>query len=141
MSLHSPHEFYNRYKDNPVEGKREAFKIGQRMGISLMEEEDIQGEDLEDLTKLIDGAMRQVYGEYTTIIEDGKFSILNTSFCAIMRAALTHNIPWRWVDEHLAWPCLEGLASLVTPEFELHIPSARCRGDKECIHVFKLKQS
>ena len=140
MSLHSPHEFYQVYKENPGLGRREAFKIGQRMGMSIRERENIQGEDLENLSELLDGALRDVYGEYTTNIEKDKLILSNTGSCAIMRSALNHNIPWKWVDEHFAWPLLEGLSSIIRPDVELSIPSARCRGDKECIHVFKLKK-
>ena len=111
------------------------------MGLSIRERENIQGEDLEDLSELLDGALKDVYGEYTTRVDESKVILRNTGFCAIRRAALTHNIPWLWVDEYFAWPLLEGLASIIVPDVELTIPSARCRGDKECIHVFKLKQS
>ncbi|MBD3205472.1 hypothetical protein GF319_03885 [Candidatus Bathyarchaeota archaeon] len=140
MSLQSPHEFYNVYRDDPAEAKREAYRIGQRMGLAIMEEEDIEGQGLKDLSEIIECAMRQIYGEHNTIVEDGRVIISNSGFCAIMRAALTHNFSWRWIDEHLAWPCLEGLASIVRCDYELRIPSARCRGDKECIHVFELKK-
>jgi hypothetical protein len=140
MSLYSPHEFYQIYKDNPVLGRREAFNIGQRMGLSIRERENIQGESLEDLSELLDFALRDVYGEYTTRVEEGELILCNTGFCAIMRSALNHNIPWMWVDEYFAWPLLEGLTSIMRPDVELIIPSARCRGDKECIHVFKLKK-
>ncbi len=128
------------YKEDLGLGRREAFKIGQRMGMSIRERENIQGESLGDLSQLLDCALRDVYGEYTTRVEEGNLILCNTGFCAIMRSALNHNIPWRWVDEHFAWPLLEGLASIIRPDVELTIPSARCRGDKECIHVFKLKK-
>jgi hypothetical protein len=117
-----------------------AFKIGQRMGMSIRERENIQGEDLEDLSQLLDCALRDVYGEYATNVEEDKLILRNTGFCAIMRSAFNHNIPWMWVDEYFAWPLLEGLASIIRLDVDLVIPKARCRGDKECIHVFKLKK-
>jgi hypothetical protein len=125
MSLYSPHEFYQLYKEDPGLGRREAFNIGQRTGLSIRERENIQGESLEDLSMLLDCALRDVYGDYTTNVEADKLILRNTGFCAIMRAALNHNIPWMWVDEYFAWPILEGLASIIRPDVKLTIHKTR----------------
>jgi hypothetical protein len=44
-----------------------------------------------------------------------------------------------WIDTNFAWPWIEGIVSIIRPGLKLRIPSARCRGDKSCLHVFELK--
>jgi len=139
MSFQSPAEFYRRFRDSPSAGKEAAFQIGQKMGRALKIKNNIQGEDLEAVAEILNATMRAVQGEETARVEGDKVTMHNTGFCAIMRAAITLNLQWEWIDTNFAWPWLEGIVSIIRPDIKLRIPSARCRGNKACIHVFELE--
>lgn len=139
MSLPSPAEFYRRFRDDPSAGKEAAFQIGQEMGQALKRKNNIQGEDLEAVAEILNATMRAVKGEETARAEGDKVTMRNTGFCGVMRAAITLNLPWEWLDTNFAWPWLEGIVSIIRPDIKLRIPSARCRGNKVCIHLFELK--
>jgi len=139
MSLPSPAEFYRRFKNDPSAGKKAAFQIGQEMGKALKIKNNIHGKDLEAVAKILNATMRTVQGEATAKVEGGTVTMWNTGFCGVMRAAITLNLPWEWIDTNFAWPWLEGIVSNIRLDTKLRIPSARCRGNKACIHVFELK--
>ena len=139
MSFMSPAEFYRRFRDDPSAGQRAAFQIGQEMGRKIKSKYDIQGEDSGAVAEILNAAMRTVMGEETARAEGDMVTLRNTGFCAIMRAAMTLNLPWEWIDTNFAWPWIEGIVSIIRPGIKLRIPSARCRGDKACLHVFELK--
>ena len=139
MSLPSPAEFYRRFRDNPSAGKEAAFQVGREMGQAFKIKHNIKGEDLEAVAEILNATMRAVKGEETAKAEGGKVTMSNTGFCGVMRAAITLNLPWVWLDTNFAWPWLEGIVSIIRPDIKLRIPSARCRGDKSCLHVFELE--
>jgi hypothetical protein len=139
MSIPSPAEFYREFKDNPSAGKKEAFQIGEEMGRLLKRKYNIREEGLEAVAKVLNAAMRSVKGEETARVEGDRVMMINTGFCAVMRAAITLNVPWEWFDTNFAWPWLEGIVYTVRHDVKLRIPSARCRGDKACLHVFELE--
>ena len=102
------------------------------------EKHNIQGGDLEAVAELLNVAMRNVRSDPTARVKGNKVVMCNRSFCVIMRAALTLNIPWEWLDKNYAWPWLEGLVSVIRPDNKLRVESARCRGDPVCIHVLEI---
>ena len=139
MSFPSPAEFYKRFREKPDAGKRAAFQVGVETGRALKRKYGIEGRRLESVAEILNAAMRTVQGEETARVEKNSVIMRNSGFCGVMRAALTLNMPWEWIDTNFAWPWLEGIVSLIRSDIELRIPSARCRGDKVCIHVFELK--
>ena len=139
MSFNSPSEFYQNYKSDVDTARKVAFQIGQKMGRTMAQRDGIKGNDLEAVADILNSAMRSVKGEQSARIENNEVVMQNKGFCAIMRAALTLDIPWEWLDSNFAWPWLEGIASVVRPDVRLSVSSARCRGDKACVHVFEFK--
>jgi hypothetical protein len=133
----TPREFYEKYKNDPEEAKRAAFQIGKETGQSLKQKYNRKGEGLESVAELLNDFMRNVMEEPSARVEGNKVIIRSAGFCAIMRAALTLNIPWEWLDANYAWPSLHGIASTIIPDIKQKIPSARCRGDSACIHIFE----
>ena len=137
MSFNSPSDFYQKYRDDVGAARKAAFQIGQDMGKKMIQRDGIEGHDLGAVADILNSAMRSVKGEPSARLEDDKVVMQNKGFCAIMRSALTLNIPWEWLDSNFAWPWLEGIVSIVRPDVRLSVSSARCRGDKACVHVFE----
>jgi len=138
LSLPSPSEFYSQFKNNPDEAKRTAFRLGQERGQLLKSRNNIQGDDLEAIAEILNARMEQLMGGRATV-EGNRVVMVNTGFCLVMRASMTLGIPWEWLDTNAAWPSLEGIVSNIRPNIRMTIPSARCRGDKACIHVFEIQ--
>lgn len=138
LSFNSPSDFYQKYRDDVGAARKAAFQIGQKMGRMMIQKDGIKGNDLGAVADILNSAMRLVKGEQSARLENDKITMRNTGFCAIMRAALTLDIPWEWLDSNFAWPWLEGIASIVRPDIRLSVSSARCRGDKVCVHVFEI---
>jgi len=105
----------------------------------LKSKNNIQGGELEDVANIINAAMRTVKGEPSAIVKGNSVTMRNTGFCAIMRAAMALNVPWEWLDTNFAWPWLEGIVSTVRLDMKLRMASARCRGDKTCVHIFEIE--
>jgi hypothetical protein len=137
LSFPSPKEFYEKFKRDPEAARRSAFDLGVEMGQQLKRRYGIQGESLEVIADILNAAMRTVQCSPSAKTDDEKVTMQNTGFCAVMRAALTLNLPWEWLDNNFAWPWLEGIVSAVTPGTKLRVPSARCRGDRVCTHIFE----
>jgi len=135
-----PLKFYEHFKDKPEEAKRVAFEIGREMGREWKEQYNIQGDDLEALAKLLNVAMENVGSDPTARVEGDRVVMRNSTFCVIMRTALSLNIPWEWLDVYYAWPWLEGIVSLIRPDIKMRIISTRSRGDKVCIHFFEIER-
>jgi hypothetical protein len=140
LSFPGPDGFYNQYRNNPVEARKKAFEVGAKMGRALKSRNNIQGEDLAAVAEILNAAMKAVHGEPSARAEENGVTMRNTGFCAIMRAALTLNLPWEWLDNNFAWPWLEGIVSVIRSGIRLRIPSARCRGDEACMHIFEVEQ-
>ena len=113
--------------------------MGVETGRALKRKYGIEGEGLESVAEILNAAMRTVHGEETAKVVGNEVIMRNSGFCGVMRAALTLNMPWEWIETNFAWPWLEGIVSIIRPDIELRIPSARYRGEKICIHVFELK--
>jgi hypothetical protein len=139
LSFNSLSEFYQNYKNDVEAARKAAFQIGQDMGRTMIQKGGVKGNDLGAVADILNSAMRLVKGEPSARLEDDKVIMQNKGFCAIMRSALTLNIPWEWLDSNFAWPWLEGIVSIVRPDVRLSVSSARCRGDKACVHVFEIR--
>jgi len=139
LSFPGPKEFYEQFKNNPEAAKKAAFQVGQKMGQVLKQRSNIQGESLEAVAEILNAAMKSVHAELSVRVESNKVILSNSAFCAIMRAALTLNIPWEWLDTNFAWPAIEGMASVISPDIKLTVSSARCRGDAACTHILEIK--
>ena len=137
MSLPSPTEYYQRFKNDPETAKRTAYQQGQEWGKKLKASENIQGGTLESVAQMLNTTMRFVKGDQDARVQGNTVIMTNNGFCAIMRAAMTLGIPWEWFDTNYAWPWLEGIVSTVRPNMKLKIVAARSRGDNSCVHVFE----
>lgn len=109
------------------------------MGQVLKQRYNIQGQDLEAVAEILNAAMRTERGEHSISIENNKVTMCNTGFCPVMDTALTFDVNWEWLDTNFAWPWLEGIVSLIRSDIQLKIPTARCRGDAVCMHIFEIK--
>ena len=147
MSFPGPKEFYEQFKNDPEAARRAAFQVGQEIGQALKQRYHVQGEGLQGLVELLHAAARivrsGVEGDTSSpyasaAVEGEKVVMRNSGFCPVMRAALTLNIPWEWLDNNFAWPLLEGMASSIVPEIKMRVSSARCRGDAACTHIFEI---
>lgn len=138
LSFFSPKKFYEEFKNKPEMARKSAFQRGVNMGQELKQKHSIQGKDLEAIAEILNITMKVVKGVPSAKVEGGKVIMQNTGFCVIMRAALTLNIPWEWLDNNFARPWLEGIVSTIIPGIKLRMPSARCRGDSNCIHIFEI---
>jgi len=131
-------EFYKKYKNDPEKCRRECFEIGRRAGRNVMARLNLKGDDPDTLAKVVNAFMREVKSESAAKVEDGRVIFKNRSFCPIMISARTFNQPWLWLDENVAWPIVQGIASAVNPQTEHRVTSARARGDLVCEHVFDI---
>jgi hypothetical protein len=62
---------------------------------------------------IINAFMREMKTETTAKVEGNKVIYRNRSFCLMILASKSFNIPWLWLDENAAWPCMAGLALAV----------------------------
>jgi len=139
LSLPIPKDFYEQFKNDPEAARRAAFQIGKEMSQVLRKKNDIKGKDLEAVAKLLNAFMITMSCYPSAKVDGNKVTLINSGFCAMMRAAMTLNIPWEWLDTNYAWPALHGMASTVIPDIKIRVPSARCRGDPACIHIFEIE--
>jgi hypothetical protein len=137
MSLPSPKAFYEKYHDNPSEAREVARETGLEIGRNLLNKIKTQAGNLETVAAVLNEFQKEVQGDPNAKVEDGKVTMRCTGFCPIMRAALTLNIPWEWLDSNFAWPMIEGIASYVVPNIKLRLPYAKSRGDPECLYIFE----
>jgi len=137
MSFPSPKEFYERFKNDPEAAKKTAFKIGQEFSQILLQRLGVHGDGLETVVKVLNEFQRTVQGDPNAKVEGDKITMHCSGFCPIMRAALTLNIPWAWLDSNFAWPMIGGIASYIMPDINLRVPSTKNRGDPACIYIFE----
>jgi hypothetical protein len=137
MSFRSPKEFYEKFKHDPEAARTTAFEIGKEIGDALLRNLCIQGNDLETLAKVLNEFQRNVQGEPSAKAEGNRVMMQCSGLCPIMRAALTLNIPWEWLDTNYAWPMIEGIASHIVPDIKLRMLSTKSRGDSACVYVFE----
>ena len=137
MSLPSPKEFFERHKDDPEEARSSALKFGRELGIILLRRLEDPGNDLEAVAAILNEFQRTVQGEPTAKVEGNKVIMRCSGFCPITRAAITLNLPWRWLDENLAWPLVRGVASNIIPSIRLRVPSTKSKGDPTCVYIFE----
>lgn len=139
MSLPSPKEFYEEYKNNPTDAGKAAREIGVELGRQLLQKVDVPCGSLEAVAAVLNEFQKEVRGEPNARVQDSKVIMRCTGFCPIMRVALTLNIPWEWLDVNFAWPMIEGIASYVLPDIKLRLPYAKSRGDPECLYIFEVR--
>jgi len=137
LSLPSPKEFYERYKDDPEDARDSAFKLGRELGDVLRGRLEDPGDDLETVAAILNEFQRTVQGEPTAKVEGDRVVMRCSGFCPVMRAAMTLSLPWRWLDDNLALPLVRGVASTIISGIKLRIPSAKSRGDSTCVYVFE----
>ena len=137
MRLPSPKEFYEKYENDPEAGRKEAYKKGQELGRALIKNITNPKKDLDTVTSLLNEFQKSVQGSPTAKVVDGKIVMECSGFCPIMRAAITMNLPWLWLDENLAWPLIEGIVSAQMPQLKLDIIKMKSKGDHSCIYVFE----
>jgi len=138
MSLPSPREFYESYRDDPEAARRAAREAGREMGALFMRRLGVEGGGLEAVAAVLNEFQRVVHGEPSARVEGGRVTMRCTGSCPIMRAAFTLNIPWEWLDRNLAWPMIGGMASQAVSDIGLRLPLAKYRGDPECLYVFEV---
>lgn len=139
MSLISPIEFYEKYKNNPTNARKAAREIGHEIGSQLLQRVNLTSRSLETIAAVLNEFQKEVQGETNAKVQDEKVIMKCTDFCPIMRAALTFNIPWEWLDINFAWPMIEGIASYINPNIILRLPQTKSRGDPECLYIFEIK--
>jgi hypothetical protein len=137
LSLPSPKEFYERFKDNPEGAREAAFKFGQEMSQFLLRKWGIEGNNLETVAAVLNEFQRTVQGEPSARVEGNKITMRCKGLCPVMRAALTLNISWIWLDTNMAWPMIQGMASFIMPDIKFSVPSAKSKGDSACIYIFE----
>lgn len=137
MSIPSPKEFYETYKDNPEEAKRSAFETGKEFGNFLLSRLDESKDDLDTVAAILNEFQIAVQGEPTAKVENDKVIMRCSGFCPITRAAMTLNLSWEWLDENLGWPLVHGIASTIILGIKLTIPSTKSRGDTACIYILE----
>jgi hypothetical protein len=139
LSLPPPSEFYKRFRNAPEAAKKQAFELGQEMGRMLVKEFNIKGNDVKSIAAVLNALVGRITVEAPARIEDNKVIISNRAFCPIMLSSMSLNLPWLWLCPNLAWPFMQGAASVVNPLVRLTVPSWRAKGDPVCDHVFEVK--
>lgn len=137
MSLPSPKEFFERHKNDSEEARSSALKFGRELGNILLRRLENPGNDLEAVAAILNEFQRTVQGEPTAKVEGNKVIMHCSGFCPITRAAITLNLPWKWLDENLAWPLVQGVASSIIPNIRLRVPATKSQGDPTCIYIFE----
>ncbi len=108
------------------------------MGRGFLRKLDVKGGNLADVAAVLNEFQRSVQGEPSAKVEGNKVTMRCAGFCPIMRAALTLNIPWIWLDTNYALPVIEGVASIVMPGIKMRLASMKSRGDSACVYIFEL---
>lgn len=138
MSLTPPKIFYEQFKDDTEAAKKQAFQLGREIGQSLMETLGVCEKNLEALSSILNEFQRMVQGEPNARVEGKTITMRCRGFCPIMRAALTLNIPWQWLDDYYAIPMFHGMASIFVPDMKIKLLSAKSKGDPECHYLFEV---
>ena len=137
MSFIDPKLFYEQYKDDVEASKKRAYQFGREIGESLFVKLGVKDRDLYSLSLIMNDFQRMVQGEPNAHVEGKAIVMQCKGFCPIMRAALTLNIPWIWLDENYVLPMFDGMASLVDPDLKVRLVSAKSRGDAVCLYRFE----
>ena len=132
-----PKIFWEQFKENTEAAKKHAFQRGREMGQFLMEKQGIHEKNLEALSSILNEFQRMVQGEPNARVEGNTITMHCKSFCPIMRAALTLNLPWQWLDDNYALPLFQGMASFIVPDMKIKLLSAKSKGDAECLYLFE----
>jgi len=139
MSIPSPQEFYEQYKNDSESAKKTANKIGLEIGAAYITRLGLKETDLKTVATVLNEFQREIQGDPNARVEGSTVIMRCTGFCPIMRAALTLNISWEWLDTNLALPMIQGIAASVMPSIVLRLVSAKSRGDSACVYVFEVK--
>jgi hypothetical protein len=107
------------------------------MGQAIIQKLGIGEMNMEALAVILNEFQRMVQGEPNAKVMGSTITMRCKGFCPVMRAALTLNIPWQWLDDNYALPMFHGLASLVIPGMRIRLLSAKSRGDPECLYLFE----
>lgn len=138
MELPSWGDFYKKYRNEPDKCRTEAHELGMKVGRELMSKLNLSGDNLETMAAIANAFMSDIKAETTARVEENKVVWYNRSFCPVMISARSFNQPWLWLDENVAWPMMQGLATVVNPNIKHYVPSARAKGDLVCQHVWEL---
>lgn len=103
-----------------------------------MQKLGVKSGNLEALAVVLNEFQRMVQGEPNARVEGTRVTMSCTGFCPVMRAALTLNIPWTWLDVNMALPMFEGIVFQIMPGVTLRLPLAKSRGDSSCLYVFEV---
>lgn len=137
MSFIQPNIFYEQFKQDVEAAKKRAFQLGREMGQSLMKKQGTCERSLEALSSILNEFQKMVQGEPNARVEGNTITMRCKGLCPIMRAALTFNIPWHWLDDNYALPMFHGMASLIVPDMKIRLLSAKSKGDPECLYLFE----
>jgi hypothetical protein len=138
LSFIEPKIFYEQFKENKEAAKNCAYQLGREMGQSMLEKQGIHEKNLEALSSILNEFQRMVQGEPNARVEGDTITMQCKGFCPIMRAALTLNIPWEWLDDNYVLPMFHGMASLIVPDMKVRLLLAKSRGDPMCLYNFKV---
>ena len=137
LSFIDPKVFYEQFRDDAEAAKQRAYHLGREMGQSLFEKQGIRERNLNALAAILNEFQRMVQGEPNARVEGKTIVMQCRGFCPIMRAALTLNIPWQWLDEYYVLPMFRGMSSLVDPDLKVNLLFAKSRGDPQCLYHFE----
>jgi hypothetical protein len=137
LSFIQPKIFYEQFKEDTEAAKKRAFQLGREIGQSLMEKQDIHEKNLQALSSVLNEFQRMVQGDPNAKVEGNTITMHCRGFCPIMRAALTLNIPWQWLEDNYALPMFHGMTSLISPDMKIRLLLAKSKGDAECFYLFE----
>jgi hypothetical protein len=137
LSFIDPKIFYEQFKEDKEAAKKRAYQLGREVGQSLLKKQGIHEKNLEALSSILNEFQRMVQGQPNARVEGDTITMQCIGFCPIMRAALTLNIPWEWLDYNYVLPMFHGMASLIMPNMKVRLLSAKSRGDPQCSYLFE----
>ena len=100
MSLPSPKEFYERFKDDSEEARSSAVKLGRELGNVLLGRLEDQGDDLETVAALLNEFQRTVQGEPTAKVEGDKV-VINHVTGLMWQQAAADFVPGAEIQNHI----------------------------------------
>jgi hypothetical protein len=139
MSFPSPKDFYEKYREDSDGAQKTAHQIGIKLGSSYIQRLGLKEKNLESVAAVLNEFQREVQGDPNAKVIGDAVTMQCTGFCPIMRAALTLNISWEWLDTNLALPMIQGIAETAMPGIVLRLTSAKSRGDSACVYLFKVE--
>ena len=134
MSFPSPKDFYEKYREDSDGAQKTAHQIGIKLGSSYIQRLGLKEKNLESVAAVLNEFQREVQGDPNAKVIGDAVTMQCTGFCPIMRAALTLNISWEWLDKFspshdprnsrnsYAWNSIETYISEEQRRLSLRIP-------------------